>query len=188
MHSEIQAPPFARDTDWTTQLHYSFLSTKFIYLANMPRSKSSGRGLSILPYLIARSDYIVSTFSRHRRFIPEIKRFHQRSKVLAVHLRDELRLILSRVTEFRTAEDMLENPKHCLWSNAAVLEGLIQYLGSSYDLCLEVVEQLSQELENIAKECLALDAMESPDPNIIVCFPHVHNFPCFSDTLTLLTS
>lgn len=104
----------------------------------MPGSKSFGLPLAILPSLITRSDYIVSTYSRHRRFIPEIKRFHQRSKVLAVHLRDQLRVILSRVTEFETAEDMLENPKHSFWNNGAIHEGLIQYLGSSCDLCLGV--------------------------------------------------
>ena len=154
----------------------------------MPGSKNSGLSLVVLPSLIARSDYIVSTFSRHSRFIPEVKRFHQRSKVLAIHLRDQLRVILSRVTEFRTAEDMLEDAKHSFWSNGAIHEGLIQYLGSSYDLCLGIVEQLSQELENVAKECRALDAMESPDPSMIVCFPHVHNVPSFSGVLTLLTS
>ena len=142
-----------------------------IYLASMPGSRSFGLPLAILPHLVTRSDYIVSTYSRHRRFIPEIKRFHQRSKVLAVHLRDQLRVILSRVTEFGTAEDMLENPKHSFWSNGTIHEGLIQYLGSSCDLCLGVLEQLSQGLEIVAKECRALDAMESPDPGIIVCSP-----------------
>ena len=163
------------------------LSTISIYLANMPGSKSFGLPLGILPSLIKRSDYIVSTFSRHRRFIPEIKRFHQRSKVLAVHLRDQLRVILSRVTEFETAEDMLENPKHSFWSNEAIHEGLIHSLGSSYGLCLRILEQLSQELEIVAKKCRTLDAMESPDPNL-VCFPHGHNIPCFSGFLALLTS
>ena len=142
-------------------------------------SKSHGLPLGILPSLITRSDYIVNTFSRHRRFIPEIKRFHQRSNGLAVRLRDQLRVILSRVTEYGTAEDMLENPKHSFWSNGAIHEGLIQYLGSSYDLCIGILEQLSQELEVVAKECRALDAMESPDPSIIVCFPPVYNVPCF---------
>ena len=91
-----------------------------IYLAYMPGSKSFGLPLAILPSLITRSDYIVSVYSRHRRFIPEIKRFHQRSKALAVHLRDQLRVIVSRVTEFGTAEDMLEHSKHCFWSNGAI--------------------------------------------------------------------
>ena len=148
----------------------------------MPGPKSLELPLSILPYLIKRSDYVVSTFSRHRRFIPEIKRFHQRSEVLAIHLRDQLRVILSRVTEFGTAEDMLKDPKHSFWSNGAIHKGLIQYLGSSYDLCIGILEQLSQELEIIAKECRALDAMESPDPSNIVRFPQLiisHVFPVF---------
>ena len=140
----------------------------------MPGSKNSEPSFGILPSLIAHCDYIDSTFSRHLRFIPEIKRLHQRSKVLAEHLRDQLRVILSRVIEFETAEDMLENPKHSFWSNGTVHEGLIQYLGSSHDLCLGIVEQLSKELEIVAKECRALDAIESPDPSMIVCLSHVH--------------
>ena len=68
---------------------------------------------------------------------------------------------------------MLGNHKHSFWSNGAIHEGLIQYLGSSYDLCIGILEQLSQELEIIARECRALDATESPDPSTIVCFPHV---------------
>ena len=145
-----------------------------MYTANMPGSKISEPSFDILPSLIARSEYIVSAFSRHRRFIPEIKRLHQRSKVLAVHLRDQLRVILSRVMRFDTAEDMLENPKHSFWSNGVVIQGLIQYLGSSYGLYLEIVEQLSQELETVTTECRALDAIESPDPSMIVCLSHVH--------------
>ena len=139
----------------------------------MPGPKSSALPFGILPYLIKRSDYIVSTFSPNRRFVPEIKRFHQLSEILAINLRDQLRIILSRVTEFETAEDMLGNHKHSFWSNGAIHEGLIQYLGSSYDFCVGILEQLSQELEIIARECRALDAMESPDPGIIVCLPHV---------------
>ena len=139
----------------------------------MPGSNGFVLPLGILPSLITSSDYIVRTFLRHRRFIPEIKRFHQRSKVLAVRLRDELRLILSRVTEFATAEDMLGDPKHSLWNNGAIRKGLIQCLGSSYCIWIGFLEQLSQELKIVAKECRALDAMESPDPSIIVCFPRV---------------
>ena len=153
-----------------------------IHLANMPGSKGFVLPLGILPSLITSLDYIVRIFLRHRRFIPEVKRFHQLSIVLAVHLRDELRLILSRVTEFATAEDMLGDPKHSLWNNGAIREGLIQYLGSSYDIWIGILEQLSQELELVAKECRALDAMESPDPSNIVCFLHLmisHVFPVF---------
>lgn len=91
-----------------------------MYIANMPGSRISEASFGILPSLIARSEYIVSTSSRHRRFIPEIKRLHQRSKVLAVNLRDQLRVILSRVIGFETAEDILENPKHSFWSNGTV--------------------------------------------------------------------
>lgn len=145
----------------------------------MPGSRISEPSFGILSSLIARSEYIVSAFSRHRRFIPEIKRLHNRSKVLAVHLRDQLRVILSRVMAFEAAEDMLENPKHSFWSNRTVHEGLIQYLGSSYDLYLGIVEQLSKELEIVAKECRALDAIESPDPSIIVCLSRVHHVLAF---------
>lgn len=145
-----------------------------MYIANMPGSRISEPSFDILPSLIARSEYVVSTFSRHRRFIPEIKRLHQRSKVLAVHLRDQLRVILSRVMRIDTAEDMLENPKHSFWSNGVVLEGVVQYLGSSYGLYLEIVEQLSKNLEIVAKECRALDAIESPDPSMIVSLYHGH--------------
>ena len=82
---------------------------------------------------------------------------------------------------------MLENLKHSFWSNGTVHKGLILYLGSSYDLYLGIVEQLSKELDIVAKECRALDAIESPDPSTIVCLFHVH-VPQFSSILTLLTS
>ena len=95
-----------------------------IHLVNMPGSNGFVLPLGILPSLITSSNYIVRTFLRHRRFIPEIKRFHQRSKVLAVRLRDELRLILSRVTEFATAKDMLGDPKHSLWNNGPYVKAL----------------------------------------------------------------
>ena len=162
--------------------------TVMIHLANIPGSKGFVLPLGILPSLITSSEHIVRTFLRHRRFIPEIKRFHQRSKVLAVHVRDELRLVLSRVTDFATAEDMLGDPKHSLWNNGAIREGLIQYLGSSYDIWIGISEQLSQELELVAKKCRALDAMESPDPSMIVCFPQLHNVPFSAGFLALLTS
>ena len=145
-----------------------------MYTVNMLRSRIPESNFSILPSLIARSEYIVSTCSRHRRFIPEIKRLHQRSKVLSVDLRDQLRVILSRVIGFETAEDMLENPKHSFWSNGGVYEGLILHLGSSYDLCLGIVWQISEELEIVAKECRALNAITSPDPSNTVCLSHVY--------------
>ena len=159
-----------------------------IHLANIPGSQGFVLPLGILPSLITSSEHIFRIFLRHRRFIPEIKRFHQRSKALAVHLRDELRLILSRVTEFATAEDMLGDPKHSLWNNGAIHERLIQYLGSSYEIWIGILEQLSQELELFIKECQTLDAMESPDPSNVVCFPRVHNVPFSAGFLALLTS
>ena len=174
MYNNIQAPSFGGGPAWTTKLHYSLLFISFMYTVNMPRPKISESSFSILPSIIARSEYIVSTCSRHRRFIPEIKRLHQRSKVLAVDLRDQLRVILSRAIGFETAEDMLENSKHSCWSDGTVYEGLILHLGSSYDLCLGIVRQLSKELEIVAKECRALDAIASPDPSNTVCLSHVH--------------
>ncbi|KAL6720531.1 hypothetical protein ACLMJK_002455 [Lecanora helva] len=118
--------------------------------------EAAGLALAVLPLLVATAEHYeqcLRPFERYKNFAKEVHRYQHRLALQKVIFRNQCRSLLEEVIDHDVVCSMLNaRGNHPSWSDR-VLEGqLCQLLSDSKDVCIDTIELIAKDLQDIETE------------------------------------
>ena len=126
----------------------------------------AGLVFGVLPLLVSAVEHYEDCwrpFERYRRFGDTLDAFQQKLKMQKVVFHNELRILLEKVLERDIANKMLKDSLHVNWSKHDVEEQLNQQLDSSRDACIDIIEQIREQLRIIEDDSKVFESIIEQD-------------------------
>lgn len=117
--------------------------------------EAAGLTLAILPLFVSTIEHyddILRPLSRYRNFTSKVQRFIDELETERTVYRTECQLLLATVAGNKTALDMLRDPRHTSWNNAAIRTRLIGQLGDLGATCSALISRINSKLLEIRKK------------------------------------
>lgn len=116
----------------------------------------SGVVLGVLPLLISAVgtyDNVYRPFvTRYKDYEPALKSFQQGLLTERAIFRNECRLLLRSSVDPERVQDILDDPKHDVWTDSDIEQKVSQYLGDSKEECKATIARIKGKLLAILKE------------------------------------
>jgi hypothetical protein len=129
-------------------------------------------GIEVLSLLVSAIEHyndVLRPLQRFKNYAPELARFQRRLLAQKTIFRSQCQLLLVPISDYETANSILDGSKHQKWSSKDLKAELEEQLGHSAKACAETIEGIKEQLNIIQKragEC-GLWQPVSSEPSLI---------------------
>jgi hypothetical protein len=114
-----------------------------------------GLVLGVLPLLVSvieHYDDVFRPFRRFKEYAPEFARFERRLLAQKTIFRSQCQLLLHPLTDLNTAETMLNEKLHLLWTSKELDTELSHSLGRSAGACIATMKDIEEQLTEVQRK------------------------------------
>ncbi len=115
----------------------------------------AGLVLGVLPLLVSAAEHyedMFRPFTRYRKYNRELQKFQRELEALKTIFRNECQHLLTSITDWEDANQMLQVPGHPFWADPAMDRKFAQQLGSSGKACAALIALIEKRLTDVDRE------------------------------------
>lgn len=115
---------------------------------------AAGLVLGVLPLVVEVAKHYKTVrrlYGRYKNCGPEFAEFQRRLQVEQTAFCNEIQILLASLTNFDTANKLLEEDHHALLSESGIIDKFSQHLGASEQTCLGIIGTIDLKLSMMDK-------------------------------------